>query len=604
MRMGRSGHLAVLYLALGAAGACGGNSGTAVGGTGGSGSGGGGSGGKGGGTGTGGTVAGTGGSGGGSTMVVPPLPPDGMVTLGTPTNAGDWGGTPVATGNVPAIVYPSNQTRFPRNIWRTLFQWKAQGFTQFRLKLDGPVSKVTVYTDGKHAQCTKVGSACWEADEKAWGYIAGANAGQTVTWTVDGLDASTTPPTVRRSAPITIGFSKQDVEGAIFYWSTTSAGIRRANISAATPEDYMTGKPSTTYTNPNDQVKCVACHVVSRDGKYMVAPVDAMSGGGLWITEVTRAAPPTPLIKNVPQTKGHGFATISPDDANVVAAWGGKMWMLDRATGANKGDLPLGAVTGTHPDWSPDGSQVVFATGKDDSPAGASLMTIPWAGGKWGTPAMLLQGSGMMRMPKPMMGVPPPPGGSNLFPMHAPDGKWIAFSRGKGGHGDMTAQLWVIGAKGGTPVELVNANRVVSNAMGDGQTENNQPTWAPPGDYHWVAFNSQREYGVVLPKGTQQIWVAAIDPAKLGTAQDPSFPAFRLQFQGLDEDNHRAFWTLDVRDPPKTTPVQPPTPDGGVACYPANGPCDPASATRCCDGQRCDSANGGMTWTCTPRIIE
>src|SRR4030095_12784161 len=130
-----------------------------------------------------------------------------------------------------------------------------------------------------------------------------------------------------------------------------------------------------------------------------------------------------------------------------------------------------------------------------------------------------------------------------LFPMHSPDGKWIAFSRGKGGHGDLTSQLWIVPAKGGTPIELVNANRVVSNAVGDGLSENNQPTWAPAGDYNWIAFNSQREYGLVSPKGTQQIWVAAIDLAKAARGEDASYPAFRLQFQGLEEDNHRAFWT-------------------------------------------------------------
>src|SRR4029453_8283473 len=105
-----------------------------------------------------------------------------------------------------------------------------------------------------------------------------------------------------------------------------------------------------------------------------------------------------------------------------------------------------------------------------------------------------------------------------------------------GGHGDLTAQLHVMGAKGGTPVELVRANRVVSNQRTDGQHQNSQPTWAPAGDFQWVAFNSKREYGVVLPKGTQQIWVAAIDPAKLAQGGgDPSFPAFRLQFRGRKE---------------------------------------------------------------------
>ena len=173
--------------------------------------------------------------------------------------------------------------------------------------------------------------------------------------------------------------------------------------------------------------------------------------------EVTRAAPPTPLVKKIANTGGHGFATISPDNATVVAA-----------------------------------------------------ATIPFMNGAWGSPTTLVPAG--------------PDKKTNLFPMHSPDGKWIAYARGKGGHGDLTSQLWLVPAKGGTPVELVNGNRVVSNAMGDGLTENSQPTWAPPGDYNWIAFNSQREYGLVSPKGTQQIWVAAVDLAKAARGEDPSYP--------------------------------------------------------------------------------
>jgi hypothetical protein len=181
--------------------------------------------------------------------------------------------------------------------------------------------------------------------------------------------------------------------------------------------------------------------------------------------------------------------------------------------------------------------------------------------------------------------------------MHSPDSKWIAFARGaKGGHGDLTFQLWTMPAGGGTPVELANANRVVNNMMTDGTHENAQPTWAPPGDFHWVAFNSVRPYGVVLPKGTQQIWVAAVDPAKLAQGGvDPSYPAFRLQFQGLHEDNHRAFWTLDVRypDPP---PPPPPPPPG--MCIADMAMCDPV-ADKCCDSdERCDTMDDGQTYRC------
>jgi len=110
-----------------------------------------------------------------------------------------------------------------------------------------------------------------------------------------------------------------------------------------------------------------------------------------------------------------------------------------------------------------------------------------------------------------------------------------------------------------------------------------------------VAFNSVREYGAVLPKGTQQIWVAAVDPAKLQQGGvDPSYPAFRLQFQGLNEDNHRAYWTLDVR---YTDTPPPPPPDGGV-CVAFGATCDPV-ADRCCNSdERCDSADDGKTYRC------
>jgi Tol biopolymer transport system component len=229
----------------------------------------------------------------------------------------------------------------------------------------------------------------------------------------------------------------------------------------------------------------------------------------------------------------------------------------------------------------------VFATGKGDAPGAAGIATIPWDGSSWGQPTVVVPSTNKMV--------------SNLFPMHSHDGKWIAFSRGKGGHGDLTAQLFVMGAKNGTPVELVKANRVVSNQMTDGQHQNSQPTWAPAGDFQWVAFNSKREYGLVLPKGTQQIWVAAIDPAKLGGSEDPSFPAFRLQFQGLEEDNHRAYWTLDVRDttPP---PPPPPRPDAGM-CVATGMKCDPVADTCCERGVRCDSQDDGVTYTCMPPLI-
>lgn len=509
-------------------------------------------------------------------------------TVGTPT--GNWGGPVSTSGAVPVIVYPSDKTVFPRNIYRTLFQWQTAGYSEFRLKFEGPSANVTVYTDGAHALCAAKNppAGCWEVDEVDWSFIAGSNAGANATWTVEALDTSTNPPTVRQGAPISMGFSKQDVQGAIFYWSTTSAGVRRGRISETNPEDYISGKPGTTYPD-GDTVKCVACHVVSRDGKYLAAPVQSDDSNSVWVTEVTPQPPPTPLVKTIANTSGHGFATISPDDAHVAVAFKGKMWTVDRATGAFEADIPTGVLKGTHPDWSPKNDEVIFATGDGDGPGSASLARVPYTNGSWGQAVAFLA---------------PPATKSNLFPMFSPTGDWIAFAQGKGGHGDTTAQLHVIASNGASSIEMVNANRITNNAMTNGQYQNSQPTWAPPGDYDWIAFNTQRAYGVVQGQGTQQIWVSAIDLKKAEQGADPSFPAFRVPFQGLKENNHRAFWTLDV-----------PTGSGGGGAGGMGGAggststggcmqilgegqtCDPLND--CCQtGLICDTVDSGATYTC------
>ncbi len=87
------------------------------------------------------------------------------------------------------------------------------------------------------------------------------------------------------------------------------------------------------------------------------------------------------------------------------------------------------------------------------------------------------------------------------------------------------------------------------------------PTWGPriEDGLAWVAFTTTRDYGLVLAPFSKllteigypvrQLWVAAIDLRKLGTGEDPSYPAFRIPSQDFDENNHRPFWTVDVLPP-------------------------------------------------------
>ena len=523
---------------------------------------------------------------------------------------------PVVTSDptkAPKFIYPSDQTRFPRNIYKTLFQWKSGGNDFFRLTFEGPFSKTVVYSDGKHPQCAAAaGSGCFESDAAVWQAIAGSNAGELTRITIDGVTAGDS--NVYRGPSIEIGFSRRDVKGAIFYWSTTAAGIRRASVSDENPEAYVVGKPTPTQLEGAGTVKCVACHTVSRSGQKLFGYTEAGKTGG-FVYDVTLNPPPLPVITTQITTR-KGFGTFRPDDARVVATVGDKLAEFDANTGARYAELPV--LAGTNPDWSPLTTELVYSNKGGDSPGGAALNVISYENETWGAIRELV----------------PAAGNSNLFPSYSPDGAWVAYGRGKGGHGDLTMQLHLIKADGsGQPVELVNANKIVNGEMTSGLHENNMPTWAPSGDFEWVAFNSVRPYGVVHPKGgTQQIWVAAIDRSKLGTGQDPSFPAFRFAFQGLTENNHRAFWTLDVRDPPDggstcaslgescaggetcclgtecrssgelgEVVCQLPLPDGGM-CIPEGGTCDQTAGDPCCSGMVCDVGAGGGTTVC--RTVE
>jgi hypothetical protein len=119
--------------------------------------------------------------------------------------------------------------------------------------------------------------------------------------------------------------------------------------------------------------------------------------------------------------------------------------------------------------------------------------------------------------------------------------------------------------------ELVRANTPSNDTTVATGIENNMPTWAPSAapDTQWVAFASLRDYGYILRKGStygverQQLWIAAIDTAKLGSG-DPSYPAFRVPFQELTEDCHRPFWAEDALNPPPPPDAgPPPPPDAG-----------------------------------------
>lgn len=482
---------------------------------------------------------------------------------------------------LPSLVYPSDQTRFPRNLYKVLFQWVRAGHDTFRITFAGKYSKTVVYTSGVHPHCVKATppAGCWEADPVTWEAIAGSNAGEIVKVNVDGVTFG--DPKVYRSPTIELAFSKRDVKGAIFYWSTDSAGIRRANLNNSLPEPYVVAKPQPTTLANGTKVACTGCHTISRSGARMLSGTFTNGASGMFLFELTPEAPPLLKLTREMSDIPRSFGTFSPDDKTMIvtSSQGMDEWN-DR--GEKVAKLPVESAT--HPDWSPDGRRLAFVDKSGDSPIEGNLQLMEYRGpGVWVGRRTLVPSDGM----------------TNLFPSFSPNSQYVAYARGIGGHNDLTMQLWIARADGlQVPIELVAANRVVNNATTDGQFENNIPTWAPSGDLDWIAFNSLRPYGVVHPSGgTQQIWVTAIDWSKAMSGQDPSFPAFRLGFQDVQENNHRAFWTENPNAMGDAGVYEPPDggkDDGGV-CLPFNTACDQLGGPTCCLGTVCDYVADGGT---------
>lgn len=446
--------------------------------------------------------------------------PKDFVEPDAPANAPAlFGGATVASDPAkdPAIVYPSDETMFPINVSHIHHEWVPGGTNDlFRLKFEGPKTTVTIYTKNKQ----------WEPTDEQWDWIAESNRGDSVKLTVTALD-TTAPATAYASKGITELFSGAEVPGAIYYWSTGSAGVMRARVSDRNPQKF--------YTDPMaaDAKTCVACHTVSRDGKRL-----AVGYGGEKLKEVGIPDRNAIVPASGAPTRAVGWSTFSPDGKKLLVASGGVLTLIDADTGApigpNNGIVATGAQKATHPDWSGLGDYVVVTlaptVGNKDVKTG-SIALIPYNNGAWGDPQVIVPSASA--------------NDNNFFPAFSPDNKWIVYVNATGASKDqVTSKLRIVPVTGGAPKDLVRLNGRVNNADGVMNIGNSMPRWAPstkPGVF-WVAFSSVRAYATLRPQDTKmdQIWIAAIDTTK----PDPSYSAFWAPFQALPEGNHRPFWAV------------------------------------------------------------
>lgn len=483
----------------------------------------------------------------------------------------------------PSLVYPVAETKFPQNLYRTMFNWRGgAGNNLWLLKYESQSLTLNVYTDGVHATCVQAatGGKCWETVQKTWTLLALSNAGSTVKLTVFGTDVNNKGK-VYASSGANFSFSKSPVPGALYYWSTTVQGVRRGLLSDLAPANFMTPAEA--------DGKCVACHTLSRNGKRLAVDV---GGENLWVVDVVKQIPPPRVFTQYNNaTIPNAWATFNPDTTRIVSASNGLLHLRDGNTGApigaNNGVIPGPAPYGTMPDWAPDGKHLVFvqsALTNDRKLVTSSVAWLSVMNDTFSMPQAILQSGGNTD--------------NYAYPMFSPTSDWLAVAHGtsnKGTDNDSSSQIFVARAQPvATKDQLVRADTLVNDGTVMTGVQNTMPTWAPTSadGIQWVAFTSTRDYGTILAPGStygsgrDQLWIAAIEMAKLGQG-DPSFPAFRVPFLQLSENAHRPFWAEDAFNPPG---------DGGIDAGPCLQVGDDCTMGICCNGLQCMPV--GNTYKC------
>jgi hypothetical protein len=305
-------------------------------------------------------------------------------------------------------------------------------------------------------------------------------------------------------------------------------------------EQYMTPQMAGALT-------CVGCHGLSRDGKRMAIGQDIPAPAPYKIYDV---ATRTPLQNGDAGVIGGGgnFFSFDPNGTKLLVSDGVKIGLQDVATGNL--DDPALIPSGAMPDWSPDGSLIVYAKPTQAPPFGfaqpgvlaSSLEIVLYDNGKVSPPSTLVAFAGQ----------------NNYYPAFAPTQKWVAYNRSPSNMDSYSAgppkgdgELWAASVDKGTSIRLDAANIGGSCSW---------PKWAPVVATYWggpvmfLTVSSARAYGLRLVTGQQvQLWMTAFDPKRAEQGKDPSFPAIWFPFQDLGGGNHIAQWVAKIERQPCIT---------------------------------------------------
>ena len=486
------------------------------------------------------------------------------------------------TEAAPSLVYPLDQAVMPQNVFAPNVQWTPTGAATdvFRIRLSKPSVEVTAYVVAGSADYRM---HHWLVDRGGWRALTDSDLGSPVTLTITRWNAATSQLTTTETR--TVQISRGAISGALYYWSVQQGRVMRINPAAGMAEQVNAGSG------------CVACHSVSRDGRYLAASLQNDVIGGVF--DLT-SSPATPTFASSSERR-FTFSTFSPDSTRLLVnrinpdGAGGwtdarRLALIDPQTGNEIVATGLPATPLSMADWSPDGTGLAVITNitsmynRSDIFERGDLALMPALGGDaFGAVTLLHSGASLASAPEG--------GNSDMHPTWSPDSNLIAFAHGTEGRatqggsviaGYFPGALYLTPRAGGAAMRLDRANGGATGSQSYWPTFSPFITLTPDagGRYFWLAYFTPQPYGNHPPASSpppSQIWVTAID-ANPTAGTDPSHTPYWLPGQDTTQHNIDAHWTA-------------------LACR-ANGT-DCASSSECCSGV-CLSPGGGAPSVCTP----
>jgi hypothetical protein len=488
------------------------------------------------------------------------------------------------------LLYPYDQTVFPRGLTAPVLQWDAPDGGAIMLHFTSQLLDYRICLPLTTPTHLPIPQNVWELAAQQ---SLGAADPLSVDIVIDAGGSST------RLTKLTILFAIAKLKGAIYYNTYGSARATQLGAVGGVVMRVLPGQPEPdVFLTANDPLNCIGCHAVSADGSRLVAEIHGQPGtfegpsASYDLGAVGTATNPPAIRSDLSRA---GFAGLYPDGTVYVTTARTQIGPIGSLPGTPVGNVPgtfgpeesklFDTNTGAEipasgvepyaymPTFSVDGTKLVF-TQMDTSGMGGhalSVMDFDRATNKFSNrkevfrdPAQFVGWPFFMpdvveqRVMGEVTEKPPPARGKRaVFALGVtPDFVTQEQPVGLTPH---PSDLWWVDVDSGKAALLSRANGLDPSGAptmpyGERDAHKNYiPTVSPvaAGGYFWMFFTSKRNYGNLfiadppeLNAEGKKIWVSAIDiNAPPGT--DPSHPAFFLPGQELESGNIRAFAALE-----------------------------------------------------------